>query len=77
VRRSAGVGAAFAMVRTASDARMRADRWRALFDSLSLDMPGTPVFHARGVQGVSRRLGPVAIDLRGELYGAATWQRTP
>jgi hypothetical protein len=31
------------------------------------------VFHARGVQGLARRLRGVTMDLRGELTTVASW----
>jgi peptide/nickel transport system substrate-binding protein len=32
------------------------------------------LYHARGVQGVARRLGGVAMDLRGELATVHDWR---
>jgi peptide/nickel transport system substrate-binding protein len=44
----------------------------------SLLMAASPVawlYHARGVQGLSRRLEHVTMDLRGELVTIASWTR--
>jgi hypothetical protein len=43
-------------------------------DSLA---PATWVFHARGVQGMSRRVRGVRMDLRGELATLHAWSIAP
>ncbi len=49
--------------------------WRAVDSLLTVDMPVAWLYHARGVQGVSRKLGNVVMDLRGELVNVARWTR--
>lgn len=47
---------------------------QARLDSLA---PATWLYHSRGVQGVSRRVGGVTMDLRGELAGVHGWTIGP
>jgi peptide/nickel transport system substrate-binding protein len=46
---------------------------RALAD----EVPVAWLYHARGVQGLSRRLRGVTMDLRGELVTLAQWTVGP
>jgi hypothetical protein len=64
-------------LRAATDTTMRAIAWRDALAILADSVPATPVFHSRGVQGVSARLQHVQIDLRGELFSAARWTLAP
>ncbi|MEQ1690057.1 MAG: ABC transporter substrate-binding protein [Gemmatimonas sp.] len=57
---------------TAVDAR---DRWARVDAILAVDAPVAWLYHARGVQGLSRRLRNVTMDLRGELVTVAQWTR--
>ena len=41
------------------------------------DLPISFLYHARGVQGVTRRLKGVVMDLRGELATLRSWHLTP
>jgi len=65
---------------SASSARNDAERrlaWRhvqMLLDSLA---PATWLYHSRGVQGVTRRLGGARMDLRGELVTLHDWSLAP
>jgi peptide/nickel transport system substrate-binding protein len=43
---------------------------RAFADSL----PVAFLYHSRGLQGITRRLRDVAMDVRGELVTAARWR---
>lgn len=62
-----------ARTRTArTDAAVR-DAWLAVQHELAVEMPAAWVYHARGVQGVSRRLHGVRMDLRGELVTVHDW----
>ncbi len=54
-----------------ADAR---DAWRAVDARLDTIMPVVWLYHARGVQGLSRRLEGVTLDLRGELATVAQWR---
>jgi peptide/nickel transport system substrate-binding protein len=56
-----------------SDAAARA-RWLAVQRELADAAPAVWVYHARGVQGLSRRLAGVTMDLRGELVTLARWR---
>ena len=47
--------------------------WRAVQEELAREMPAVWVYHARGVQGASRRVQGVQMDLRGELVSLARW----
>jgi len=49
--------------------------WRAVSEALADSMPVAWLYHARGVQGRSRRLEHVQMDLRGELTSVAQWTR--
>ena len=46
-------------------------------DRLVADQAAAFLYHARGVQGASRRVRGVAMDLRGELATVARWDVTP
>jgi ABC-type transport system substrate-binding protein len=52
-----------------------ASAWRDVDRLLADSMPVAWLYHARGVQGKSRRLEHVVMDLRGELTSVATWTR--
>lgn len=54
--------------------RLAWTRVQASLDSLA---PATWLYHSRGVQGVSRRVGRVTMDLRGELAGVHGWTIAP
>ena len=71
--RSPTLDAAFARVRTAGSAAAVREAWDAVQRELVRDVPAAWVYHARGVQGVSRRLEGVQMDLRGELATVAEW----
>jgi len=49
------------------------DAWRAVQHALDRDTPVAWVYHARGVQGIARRLRGVRMDLRGEMPTVADW----
>lgn len=51
------------------------ERWQRVETVLRDSMPVAWLFHARGVQGRSRRLDHVTMDLRGELVSIAQWTR--
>lgn len=46
---------------------------RALLPVFADSIPAAFLYHARGVQGMSRRMGNVAMDLRGELASLTRW----
>ena len=55
-----------------SDAEARG-AWTAVQQHLDSAAPAAWVYHARGVQGVARRLRGVAMDLRGEMPTLSDW----
>ena len=67
----------FAALRSGADDAARNRTWRELFTILIDSVPATPIFHSRGVQGLTNRLQNVTIDLRGELFSAARWTLAP
>jgi len=76
-QRPANLTPLFAKLRASTDTVTRSVVWREIFGVLADSLPATAVFHSRGVQGVSRRLQHVTIDLRGELFSAARWTLAP
>lgn len=58
-------------------AHARAVAWRDVDRYLSDSVPVAVVYHAKGVQGRTRTLGNVTMDLRGELASIARWTRIP
>ncbi|MDB4898631.1 MAG: ABC-type transporter, periplasmic subunit, partial [Gemmatimonadetes bacterium] len=51
--------------------------WRDVQVTLDTLAPATWIYHARGVQGMSRRLRGVRMDLRGELVTLHDWTLAP
>ncbi len=49
--------------------------WRTVDENLAESTPVAWLYHARGVQGRSRRLENVVMDLRGELVTVSQWTR--
>jgi ABC-type oligopeptide transport system substrate-binding subunit len=71
--RSAAFDAAIAAVRAAESETELGDAWREAQRVLAGDRPTTWLYHARGLQGASRRIDAAPTDLRGELAGLAQW----
>jgi peptide/nickel transport system substrate-binding protein len=71
---AADLSAGFAAVRVARDPAAVEAGWRAVQRALAAGEPAAWLYHARGVQGVARRIAGVRIDLRGELAGIADWR---
>jgi peptide/nickel transport system substrate-binding protein len=63
----------FRRVRLASSPDALHDAWRDIQHELARETPAAWIYHARGIQGVARRLGHVTMDLRGELPTVAQW----
>ncbi len=63
-----------AAIRQARVTNTTAD-WRVVEARIAEAVPVTWLYHARGVQGYSRRLDHVTMDLRGELVSIAQWTR--
>lgn len=62
-----------ARARSAPEGAPARAAWLAVQRELSRDMPAVWVYHSRGVQGLSRRLRGVRMDLRGELVTLHDW----
>ncbi len=63
----------FAQVHGAQSEFQLHGAWDGVQAELERAMPAAWIYHARGVQGVARRLGNVTMDLRGELPTVARW----
>lgn len=74
---TATLDADFARAAGAPTDAARTAAWRAVQAELRRDEPVVWLYHARGVQGVSRRLRGVTMDLRGELVTLANWRLVP
>jgi peptide/nickel transport system substrate-binding protein len=71
---SAALDSLFALARGARTDSERIVAWREVQRELDDDMPVAWLYHSRGLQGMSRRLHDVVMDLRGELVTLARWQ---
>lgn len=65
---------ALASARVATPATQRAE-WARVDSLLEAEVPVAWLYHARGVQGLSRKLDQVTMDLRGELVTITRWTR--
>ena len=68
------------LLRAAADAPegvVRHSAWQNLQATLDTLAPATWIYHARGVQGVSRRVRGARMDLRGELVTVHDWSLAP
>jgi peptide/nickel transport system substrate-binding protein len=63
--------------RVAGEDDERRDAWRNVQHELARETPVAWLYHARGLQGLSRRLQGVRMDLRGELATLAEWRVEP
>jgi peptide/nickel transport system substrate-binding protein len=62
-----------AATRAGTDDALR-DAWHAIQLELAREAPVSWIYHARGVQGISRRLESVRMDLRGEMATLSRWR---
>jgi peptide/nickel transport system substrate-binding protein len=62
---------------SAPTADARRDAWERVQMALDSLAPATWLYHSRGVQGVTRRLRGVRMDLRGELVTVHDWTLGP
>ena len=69
--------AMFAAVTSAGTDAALANAWRSVQRELSAQVPVSWIYHARGVQGLSRRLQAVRMDLRGEMATLVRWRLEP
>jgi peptide/nickel transport system substrate-binding protein len=74
---NASLDSLFVRTRTAGSETALIAAWRNVQRELAREMPAAWIYHSRGVQGVSRRLDGVRMDLRGELVTLATWRTRP
>ncbi|HUF29638.1 MAG TPA: peptide ABC transporter substrate-binding protein [Gemmatimonadaceae bacterium] len=65
-----------AQARTAPSDSAARTAWVAVQLRLEETAPAAWIYHARGVQGVARRLSGVTMDLRGEMPTIAGWRLT-
>ncbi len=61
----------------APDGQSRMAAWRDVQVALDSLAPATWLYHSRGVQGLSRRVEHVRMDLRGELVTLHDWRLAP
>jgi peptide/nickel transport system substrate-binding protein len=71
---SATLDSLFLRTRSATSRDALIGAWRDVQRELDVQVPAAWIYHARGVQGVSRRLDGVRMDLRGELVTLASWR---
>ena len=71
---TADLDSLFAGVGRATSNEELAARWHAVQQTLALEVPVSWIYHARGVQGLSRRLEEVRMDLRGEMATLLQWR---
>ena len=64
---------AFVSVRAAETEAATRAAWQGVQRLVRADVPVAWIYHARGVQGMRRRLQGVRMDLRGELVTLADW----
>jgi peptide/nickel transport system substrate-binding protein len=64
----------FAQVTRAGTEAVLATAWQSVQAELAHDVPVSWIYHARGVQGLSRRLQSVRMDLRGEMATLVQWR---
>ena len=70
---TARLDALFGAVHRASAAGPLINAWRDVQRELDHETPAAWIYHSEGIQGVSRRLTHVTMDLRGELPTVARW----
>jgi peptide/nickel transport system substrate-binding protein len=47
--------------------------WRGIQEILAREVPSVWIYHARGLQGIARRMQGVRMDLRGEMVSLREW----
>ena len=70
----AALDALLARAVVAPDGPARRSAWQAVQSALDTLAPATWVYHSRGVQGLSRRVTGVRMDIRGELVSLHDWR---
>ncbi|HEX6313536.1 MAG TPA: peptide ABC transporter substrate-binding protein [Gemmatimonadaceae bacterium] len=74
---TAALDSLFGRVHIASSDSALATAWRAIQQRLAREVPVSWIYHARGVQGLSRQLQHVRMDLRGEMATLVEWRLGP
>jgi peptide/nickel transport system substrate-binding protein len=74
---TAQLDARFRAVSSATSTEALDAAWRDVQQLLAQEVPVAWLYHSRGVQGVSRRLQGVVMDLRGELVTLSRWRLAP
>jgi peptide/nickel transport system substrate-binding protein len=69
---TAALDSLFARARIASADEAR-ETWRSIQDILARELPSVWIYHARGLQGIARRMQGVQMDLRGEMVSLSKW----
>lgn len=69
--------ALFAAARAAADTAALRQAWHGVQHELARETPAAWIYHAQGIQGVSRRISGLRMDLRGELATIARWSTAP
>jgi peptide/nickel transport system substrate-binding protein len=62
-----------ALTRRARSEEALRESWIGVQNELSASMPAIWLYHSRGVQGLSRSLDGVTMDLRGEMVSISDW----
>jgi len=70
----AGLDALIRAATSAADGPLRLGAWGRVQSALDTLVPATWVYHSRGLQGLSRRLSGVRMDVRGELASLHDWR---
>lgn len=65
--------ALFARTRDAATRDAQVAAWHDVQSELARDLPAAWLYHSRGLQGISRRMRDVHMDLRGELASLTRW----
>jgi peptide/nickel transport system substrate-binding protein len=63
----------FERTRVAASRQATVAAWKDVQADLARDVPAAWLYHSRGLQGISRRMRGVQMDLRGELVSLARW----
>ncbi len=70
---TAALDALFERTRAAMTREAAVEAWRGVQGELARDVPTAWIYHSRGLQGISRRMENVQMDLRGELASLTKW----
>ncbi|HUP88354.1 MAG TPA: peptide ABC transporter substrate-binding protein [Longimicrobiales bacterium] len=74
---TAALDALIDAARNAAPGDAERNAWREVQAALDTLAPATWIYHARGLQGISRRVQGASMDLRGELVTVHDWTLAP